>query len=454
MENKPVSHQHQDIIRELAWQLRNRLKGAVMKDAFSASRHEAVMVFALPGGFFSIRLMVEPATFLLFFDNHEATRGPSVYPLFEKLKGRNVQGVRIHSNNRSFEILFDAASILFKLYGPQANLIMLAHNAPAELFRTSFEKDRHLSSGDFIEDHSYNGDPGQSYFIIETTDGPVFSTDAADGEVLLHTADIFEAYHFFSKVYLKAQRASAQMRSLLREKRDALKRQQTMLAAAQEGLKEMLNSPKPAEIANIIMANLHTLVKLDKTLTPQANAEAYYKKARREKNRVDELQKKIEASQAAVLRLQNEITQIEQNPLPLVQEKTFSKKTREESSPHRAFSYHGFSIWVGKTAAGNDQLTLKHAHKEDLWLHAKGVSGSHVVIRHQHGKPFTKQVILFAAQLAAYYSKARGSILVPVIYTKRKFVRKPRGAEPGAVQVEREEMVMAQPVKPSEAAGV
>src|SRR5699024_3493482 len=95
-----------------------------------------------------------------------------------------------------------------------------------------------------------------------------------------------------------------------------------------------------------------------------------------------------------------------------------------------------------------DQLTSLD-HKDDIWLHARGVGGSHVVIRMGNQKDYPpKQVILQSAGYAAYYSKAKGMKTAPVMYTKRKYVRKPKGAQPGAVIVEREEVVMVPPVNP------
>jgi len=120
----------------------------------------------------------------------------------------------------------------------------------------------------------------------------------------------------------------------------------------------------------------------------------------------------------------------------------------QASSPYRKMKEGKYEIWIGKNAKSNDQLTSL-AHKEDVWLHARGVGGSHVVIRMGNQKDYPpKKVILKAAGYAAYYSKARGMKSAPVMYTKRKYVRKPKGADPGAVVVEREQVEMVPPVKP------
>ncbi|MFM7855154.1 MAG: NFACT RNA binding domain-containing protein, partial [Flammeovirgaceae bacterium] len=118
----------------------------------------------------------------------------------------------------------------------------------------------------------------------------------------------------------------------------------------------------------------------------------------------------------------------------------------EPPLPYREFEFKGFKIWLGKNAEANDELTLKHSYKEDLWLHAKDVAGSHVLIKHQANKPFPKDVIERAAQLAAFYSKRKNDSLCPVTVTPKKFVRKRKGDAAGAVVVEREEVVMVEPI--------
>ncbi|PWN06232.1 NFACT RNA binding domain-containing protein [Rhodohalobacter mucosus] len=124
-----------------------------------------------------------------------------------------------------------------------------------------------------------------------------------------------------------------------------------------------------------------------------------------------------------------------------------SKVQSEAPLPFRKTEIDGFDVWIGKNAKSNDALTTS-AHKEDIWLHARGVSGSHVVIRMDNRKEMPpKSVLLKAASAAAWNSKARGSRLAPVIITKRKYVTKPKGAPAGTVRVQREEVEMVKPHK-------
>jgi predicted ribosome quality control (RQC) complex YloA/Tae2 family protein len=102
---------------------------------------------------------------------------------------------------------------------------------------------------------------------------------------------------------------------------------------------------------------------------------------------------------------------------------------------------------VGKNAKNNDLLTLKYAKKFDIWLHARDVSGSHVIIRNPQQRTVPKHVIEKAAELAAHFSKRATESLCPVIVTAKKYVRKTKDLLPGQVIVDREEEVVM--VKPT-----
>lgn len=130
-------------------------------------------------------------------------------------------------------------------------------------------------------------------------------------------------------------------------------------------------------------------------------------------------------------------------------------KKKEELPPFRFFTVHGgFQVWAGKNSENNDLLTLKHAKPNDLWFHARGSGGSHVVLRAGTGKgEISKRAMEQAAAIAAYYSKMKSSGIVPVAMTLRKYVRKPRGAPAGTVVLEREKVLMVAPALPVEANG-
>ncbi|NJL12690.1 MAG: DUF814 domain-containing protein [Microscillaceae bacterium] len=194
-------------------------------------------------------------------------------------------------------------------------------------------------------------------------------------------------------------------------------------------------------------------IKLKKDASPQKNAEIYYRKAKNEKIEVQTLERNLARKEAEMEEIRGHLAALEKiDSLRALRE--YLKKHRlgqmkkaetQELSLFKKFSYQGWDIWVGKNAKNNDLLTQQYAKKDDLWLHAKDVSGSHVVIKHQAGREFPIEIIEKAASLAAYYSKRSQDTLCPVLYTPRKFVRKTKDLAPGQVIVEKEKVIIVSP---------
>ena len=106
----------------------------------------------------------------------------------------------------------------------------------------------------------------------------------------------------------------------------------------------------------------------------------------------------------------------------------------------------GYEIYFGETATANDFLTTRLAAPDDIWLHVRAATGSHVVIRAKgHPKSVPRSVLEQAALLCARHSAQKHSSLVAVDYTLRKYVRKPRGAAPGLVQIQQEKTLHVTP---------
>jgi predicted ribosome quality control (RQC) complex YloA/Tae2 family protein len=133
--------------------------------------------------------------------------------------------------------------------------------------------------------------------------------------------------------------------------------------------------------------------------------------------------------------------------LKTVTKKENSKDDKvQKSSPYWTFQVEGLEVFVGKNAKSNDEL-LRLTKKNDWWFHAKDVAGSHCVVRNG-GVDLTPVQLEKVGALAAHYSKAKSQSVVPVIYTPRKHVRKPKGFPPGKVIVEKESVVLVEPSGP------
>ena len=189
-------------------------------------------------------------------------------------------------------------------------------------------------------------------------------------------------------------------------------------------------------------------IPLNVKLSPVANAQYYYKKYSRLKNANVLLLKQIPETKNEILYLEQVLMSIENSTeieeLNEIKDELISegyikgnnkkKKQKEKalSKPHHYKSSDDFNIYVGKNNKQNDYLTLKFAHKEDIWLHVQNMPGSHVIIE-TGGKDLPNTTLEEAGVLAAYYSKGKDSNNVPVDYTERKNVRKARNAKTGMV---------------------
>jgi predicted ribosome quality control (RQC) complex YloA/Tae2 family protein len=111
----------------------------------------------------------------------------------------------------------------------------------------------------------------------------------------------------------------------------------------------------------------------------------------------------------------------------------------------RRESSDGFVLLVGKNSRQNEEVTFHQAAANDLWLHARGVPGAHVIVK-SGGRPIPETTLREAAALAAYYSQARENGSVAVDYTEQRYVRHMKSGGPGMVSYERERTLHVTPV--------
>lgn len=223
---------------------------------------------------------------------------------------------------------------------------------------------------------------------------------------------------------------------------------------------KLQNGAEFLEVENFYDANKPVRIPIKPELTIAENAQNYYDKSSGAVRSVEESKRRLTETEQRLSDLNtinislNKIDQVyefddwfKENEAELQRLGILSQNVQKETSPYRKLTIDGFEVWVGRNARSNDRLTTD-AHKEDVWMHARGVSGSHVVIRMNNRQEMPqKSVILQAAAIAAWNSKARGAGLVPVIFTKRKYVTKPKGAPAGTVRVQREQVEMVKPQK-------
>lgn len=259
-------------------------------------------------------------------------------------------------------------------------------------------------------------------------------------------------------------------RELLKLVQGEMDRVAKKLSLQYEKLSETIDADKYKIYGELIIANMYQLkkgmeyaelenyydsgtklhIELNPQLSPTENSQFYFKKYNKAKSSKIFVEEQIAKGREELSYLESVASSLEQaitlddlaeirselvdagylKDKPLKKGKKIKKI---ESEPLSFMSQDGYTILVGKNNKQNDRLTLKIAHKDDIWLHTKDIPGSHVIIRKKDGSEIPYSTIEEAAKLAAYHSKARHSSQVPVDYTVVKQVKKPSGAKPGMV---------------------
>ncbi|MDN3670076.1 NFACT RNA binding domain-containing protein [Echinicola jeungdonensis] len=304
---------------------------------------------------------------------------------------------------------------------------------------------------------------GQYYLSLLPEENPIFTTE--------NPIEACNEYFKFAIVHHAFDQEKHQIQKQLEEQK---KKTHAYLKKTTQKLLSLQKGKPLNQIADIIMANLHQIpkraekvtlfdfyenkeivIKLKDGVSPQKQAENLYRKSKNRKIEEQQLLNNISEKETHFLELEELLEELNE----IKDFKTlrqFAKtnglgpkhKEKEERIPFKRFEFDGFEILVGKSAKANDEMLRYYSWKDDLWLHAKDVSGSHVIIKYKSGLTFPKTTIERAAEMAAYYSKNKNETLAPVIYTPCKYVRKVKGSPAGAVMVDKEKVVMVPPKGP------
>jgi predicted ribosome quality control (RQC) complex YloA/Tae2 family protein len=210
-------------------------------------------------------------------------------------------------------------------------------------------------------------------------------------------------------------------------------------------------------------------IKLNPEKNPAQNAQYLYKqsqKLKRAKDAVVPLLTDVESEidylsqvQTALNQLQSENTgstedlqalaeikeELIQQEYIIAERQESDRQIDRDSQPYRLTAPSGCEIWIGRNNRQNDILTFRTAVDYDLWFHTQEIPGSHVLLRLEPGAVASEEDLQFTADIAAYYSQARESEQVPVIYTEPKHVYKPKGAKPGMVIYKQETVIWGRP---------
>lgn len=246
--------------------------------------------------------------------------------------------------------------------------------------------------------------------------------------------------------------------------RDTLRIKGDLLSANMYAIQKGETSVK---LQNFYDENLAELeIALDPALTPQQNAQKYYKNYRKAKTAEEKLTEQIGLAQTELTYIDSvfESLALAENERDLneiraelaeqgyVRRKAGKKNQKQPvlSAPLKFKTSDGFTVFVGRNNRQNDKLTMKDANNNDIWFHTKNIPGSHTVLV-TDGKAPTETAMEEAAVLAAQHSRAKDSAQVPVDYTQIRYVSKPQGAKPGMVIYVQYKTVYVDPTTESKA---
>ncbi|MGE5751817.1 MAG: NFACT family protein [Nitrospirota bacterium] len=418
-----------------------------------------------------------------------STKPPAVhalqgFPLYLKsrMSGAMVTDIGLLNQDRITEISFSKAGadyrLVLELTGSSANLILTdaTRTILSVYYPVAFAEHVHRS---LVPGLKYLAPAKRPYIaapaeeMLSPLEGASCIRDV-DDLTFNRTAEVY-----FERL-IEQKHAAALHSHLSSVIRHALLKTERRITALSEDLRSADRADEHKQAGELILANLGQLtigvecadlagydgriitVRLDPQRSPVQNAERYFRKYKKAKAGREIITTRMQQSREEASYLKSILSDIERvtdyDTLVrtrseliaqgyLVQREKGAVKGGPEPrvEPFRKILYRGWEVLVGKSASGNDYVTTKLARPDDLWLHAEGMPGSHVLVRNPGRTDIPQDVFMKAAALAAFYSRGRKAAKVPVTYTRARFVKKPKGAKPGLVALSERNTVMAVP---------
>jgi predicted ribosome quality control (RQC) complex YloA/Tae2 family protein len=486
------------LIERLAIQLQAKLVGKRLTELFTTSQFDLYLIFEEEG----VKMSFFQGQAFFQTPDLEKLQKKNRLPVFRSLKGVEVSKIVAFPYDRRFDIVFaDQQVLAFYLFGKFAQLTHYRSNSWQEAFPVKTSKvetyevntwhleDKKVSNLRFLNENERLHLASQSFDEIASSEKDIalnrlkndvlkqtlflnkgvkkYTLDYEVGaEPIAQFDEITQALDQYARLYISHQVYTQTKGSHLGQLQKELSALEKKVKSAQKRLEELNRASSYKQKADLLMANLwqinkgvqevkllsfegthEVVIKLQNTLSPQANAERYYTKGKNESKQRDFALKHLVEVKHNYLAKAKEIDSFESvDNLKEIRKTADLKLTQKEKRvPYKTMHIDGFEIRIGKGARENDDLLRYHTTNSDTWLHAKDVSGSHVIIRNPNNTQILPATLEKVASIAAFYSKAKSESLAAVIYTPRKYIRKPKGATPGLVKVDKEEVILVEP---------
>ena len=453
-------------VTEVLTEIAPLLRGGWIQKIQQPSDRTLVFDVRVPGQTHRLLICCQPNLARLHVTTHSITNPPTPPPFCQFLRahfqGARIDDIRQIGNDRIVELQITVREVLHtivcELTGNKANILVL--DAERRVLR-DLSRQHHLAGQAYVSPSHRNSNH-------ETA--PSRFAGAVGGS--LPVSETIDEYYREQESARAVDRIKEERLRILKK---MLKKEQRLIEAWRYDLAKASAYLDYARYGELIKANLSAIMKgtdhieltdyfddglptitipLDPMKSAQCNMDDYFRKHRKYLAAERELKPRIEQAGHRIERLRQEITHMEQGTwtppampssspnTPTIDRATTDKHQStgdQRRGPFRRFtSTDGLPIFVGRNARENDELTFVLAKSDDLWLHARGMPGSHVVVRLGKGTDPPPETLRDAAMLALLYSDLKKSGKGEVIYTRRKWVKKAKGQAPGAVIVTQE----------------
>jgi predicted ribosome quality control (RQC) complex YloA/Tae2 family protein len=467
-------------LQKICAELASELIGQKFGKIFPLSRFTSAIDFRLSGARY-LFIGIEPTNPRIYLitrrlrDLEKQSKNPTPFQLLlrKKLANAVVQNVSKIENERilRFEVLApdelggeENYSLIAQLTGRSANLFLLdANDFIIDSARENF--------GEGQEIGNRYAPPVRGEEMRRHGDTEIFSQ--GDFASLSESLDHFYLEKEAEKVFQsKAQAARSKL------KQETAKREKLVKKLKQD-LENHGDAARWKRLGDLLLANLANAeregetvlvtdffdenvplveIEVEENLSLTEAAEKFFRRYTKARNAAEEISKRLKILESEITNynLQKEKIEeaIESGDLETLSEflgeklEKFPSKTKQTENFTGARHYvssDGFEILVGKGSKDNDFLTFRVAKSNDLWLHAADYPGSHVVVKNPNRKEIPPKTLVEAAQIAAFFSKAKEQAKVAVHYTQKKFVNKPKGAALGLVSLASFKTILVEP---------
>lgn len=426
---------------------------------------------------------------------------------FKALEGKTVKSVSVMLLDRLIKMDFsNGFSLIFKGFGRFSNVILLgADKKVDQLFRLNFKEDwnfnieslskerwwnlelpinvkafneliyKHkniISRNEQFWDNFNQIDFIQSYQEVDlefqNINNNIELTSYHSGRGL---DDVFLEIHSIVNEIIRYYYFNSKFNNTQRQLLKKFEKLSTYKVGLEKQKVNLENRRSYKEIGDLIISNAHSIkkgvsealvtdyftghrirIKLNKDLNAAQNAEKFYRKAKNESLELAAIEEKLFNTESLLSSIDKQLKELEQVKslsdfqklrISIEAEKS-SESSKTKQSTARKYVWNGIEFWVGKNAKSNDWI-LRNSSKNDIWMHASGVAGSHGLIRNVGLSKLKNEDLEIAASITAFHSKGRNQSLQTVMYTERKFVSKIKGGNAGQVKVQKFETIDVEP---------